>query len=337
MILIEGLGAIGGTFAARLIEAGQTPTLVAGNPAIASAINVNGITLRGGGREQRVSARAMVSLGDLPSGAKFDIAFLCMKANDVVDAARRSVPYLSDGGFVVSFQNGVAEPLIAEAIGAHRVVGGVLHWAATMHEPGIYEPTITKKIILGELDGGITPRLSRLKAIVGAAAAVELTHNITGALWSKLALNCTITTLGGLTGLTLSELLADARGRRVFVATYREVIDAANAHSIRLSRATVDPYGPYLAHDADADERRRVDDALAELERIYGPSRPSILQSLHRRKPTEVDFINGRVVAAADHAGIPAPLNAAVTRMIHEIERGQRDIARENLRDLEFR
>ena len=334
-ILIEGLGAIGGTLAARLIGAGRRPTLIAGNPAIADAINRSGITVRADGKDDRCEAQAIVSLDDLPPDAKFDVAFLCMKANSVVEAAQRTVSHLSDDGFVVSFQNGVAEPLIAAAIGQERVVGAVLHWAATMHEPGLYEPTITKKITLGELDGRIKPRLSGLEEIVRAAAAVEITDNIIGALWSKLALNCTITTLGGLTGLTLSELLGDRLGREFFLAAYREVIDAANAHSIQLPEATVDPYAPYLPDGADEATRKRVNEALDTLERIYGPSKPSILQSLQRHKPTEVDFINSQVVEAAKRAGLRAPVNAAITRLIHEIETGQREIDRKNLGDLE--
>lgn len=62
-----------------------------------------------------------------------------------------------------------------------------------------------------------------------------------GVLWSKLAINCTVNSVGALTGQTLGELLADARARRIFLRTYSEVVDTAEAHGIRLERIAADP------------------------------------------------------------------------------------------------
>jgi 2-dehydropantoate 2-reductase len=51
------------------------------------------------------------------------------------------------------------------------------------------------------------------------------------------------------------------------------------------------------------------------------PNPGSTLQSIRRGQPTEIDYLNGAVVAAAEAAGRHAPVNEALTRMVHEVER----------------
>jgi 2-dehydropantoate 2-reductase len=257
-----------------------------------------------------------------------------MKAFDVVHAAERTLPWLREGGCIVPFQNGVVEPIIAEVVGKERVIGIVSNWGGTMHEPGVYEQTVSGGVVVGELDGQVTPRLSWLEAVLRHLGRVVVTDNIMGALWSKLALNCTITSMGGLMGVPLSEILEHPQGRKFFLGAYREVVDVARAHGISLVTLTVDPYAAHLPLGADPGARRRVDQALAAIERVYGKGRPSVLQSLENGRETEIDFLNGHVVASADRVGLTAPINAVITRMIHEIENGSRDISLRNIEDL---
>ncbi len=319
---------------ARLIEASYDPTIVTGNQEIADAVRARGVVLRTPESTKAWPARAVCSLEDLPSSERFDIALLLMKATGVLEAGRRTLPLLSGDGYVVPFQNGVVHPQLVEALTEERVVGGLLNWGATMCEPGVYEQTVFGSTLIGEIDGRSSARLRELETIVGSFSRPVVTSNFTGAVWSKLALSCSITTLGGLTGLLLPEILGDFGGRAVFLAVYREVIETAERHQIRLARLALDPQAVYLPRDSDAGRREEVDRGLSELERFYGRSKPSILQSLERRRPTEVDFINGYVARAAAEVDLEAPLNGKLTSMIHEIERGARDIGPGNLEEL---
>ncbi len=60
----------------------------------------------------------------------------------------------------------------------------------------------------------------------------------------------------------------------------------------------------------------------------------SMLQSLERGRRSEVNFMNGYVVEKGQEKGVPAPVNAALTSMVREIEAGDRRISPENLGDL---
>jgi 2-dehydropantoate 2-reductase len=51
------------------------------------------------------------------------------------------------------------------------------------------------------------------------------------------------------------------------------------------------------------------------------PNLGSTQQSLRRGQPTEIDFLNGAVVREAGLAGLTAPVNRALTELVHEVER----------------
>lgn len=333
-LLIEGIGGIGGVLAAGAIDAGYSPVLITGNAEITRAIAEQGLRVRTPERELRLPAEAHTDLDELDPAARFDASWLVMKATSVCEAARRTCAHLAPEGYLVTFQNGIVEDAVGEIVGRERVVAGIVGWGGTMHAPGCYERTSGGKTLIGELDGHTSLRVERLATILLATGPVEISGNIRGALWSKLAINCTITTLGAITGDTLGEMLEDRRLRRVFLRTYAEVIDTAEAAGIELERIAAHPKLLYLPRGAGR-LRRSVKDLLVRaVARKYGRIRSSMLQSLERGRPTEIGFLNGYVVERAAEVGVPTPINAALVRQIREIERGLRPVARSNVEEL---
>jgi 2-dehydropantoate 2-reductase len=331
-ILIEGVGGVGGIVAARLTAAGYSPVLVTGNAEIAGAINKNGISAKTPTEEFNVLAKAVVNLDDLDETEPFDAALLIMKANPVVEAAKKTLPFLREGkGYVVTFQNGVVEDAVAGAVGAHRVVSGIIGWGATMHAPGVYEKTSGGGIHIGELDGRVSDRLKELEQALEVVCPVVISRNIRGALWSKMAINCMITTMGALTGQLLGEMLKDRRVREAFLVIYREVLDTAVAAGIKVERIAASPRLFYLPPNAGLLNRFLKDMLMQVLGRRYRKLKSSMLQSLERGRPTEIDYLNGYVVETARKHGVPVPLNSLVTRMVKEIESGRRRIERRNM------
>jgi 2-dehydropantoate 2-reductase len=333
-IMVEGIGGLGGIIAARLIQAGYHPTLVTGNPAIASAVNEHGLRITAPEGKAAVPARAFPSLGDLPQDRAFDAAYLLMKAHNVLRAARETLPFLARDGYVVTFQNGIVEDAVAAEIGAERVIGALIGWGGTMHAPGVYEKTSEGSTHIGELDGRLSERVRALGEVLETFASVVVTQNIYGAVWSKLAINCVITTLGALTGDTLGVMLKDRRMRQVFLRTYREVVDTAEALGIALEPVAVDPKLLYLPKDAGALTALLKDMLARVVGHRYGRLMSSSLQSLERGRKTEISFLNGYVVEKAQAVNVDVPVNAALVCMIKEIESGMRPISPDNVADL---
>lgn len=315
---------MGGVFAGRLIEAGYAPTLVAG-ARVANAINARGITLRTSGQALQFEANAYASVNDIPGTGAFDVILLLTKAQHVVAAARSAANRAHGSTVFAALQNGIVEPAVAEVVGADRVIHSLLNWGASMHEPGVYERTAGIGTVLGERDGEVTERIKTLATCLKSVMPVSISTNILGAQWAKLQMNCAVTSFGALLAAPLAEILAVEAARRVFAEICREVLSVADAEGIRLETLAADPYAPRDNSHED------LDGWFKRIIGVYGGSVPSIRQDIERGRATEVDFLTGYVAERAAAHGIATPLCASITRMIHEVETGQRKLGMANL------
>ncbi len=334
-IAVVGAGAIGGITAAFLAREGWDVEVVCKHEETTRAAKWKGLHIFGVKGDFTVPVKAVTDIGDLSESK--DIILLATKATECVDAARRAARFMREDSALVSLQNGICEPALAEVVGADRVVGCVTAWGATMHGPAELEMTSGGEFVLGNIENRDRVRLEFLKDMLGVIVPTRVTDNIIGELYSKLIVNSCITSLGAVTGLELGRMLAVAQVRRIFLALMREMMETAAALNI-----TVEPGGGGKLDYYRFLEKRGP---LAELKRHltvriigfkYRRLRSSSLQSLERGRKTEIDFLNGYVVEKARQLDVPVPLNEAVVRMIKEIEAGKRKIAPANLEEAPF-
>ncbi len=344
-ILMMGCGAVGGVIAAGLLGAGHDVTLVTHNAAISAAIANNGLHLvTPDGRRTLAAAICAGACSDMAGvEGPFDVALLCTKATDVEEAANEALPRLSLDGYVVTLQNGIVEERVSEIVGRQRVVGAIVGWGATMHRPGIYEMMSRGETTIGELDGTLTTRVTELRATLSAAAPTAVSANIVGALWSKLAIDCVVTTLGAITGQTVGALLRRRSARQLALAIVSEVLDTAAAWQVvpEPVGGTLDLARLYVT-PARRSRRLRLSHItqhvlMAAVAGKFRRLRSSMLQSLERGRAPEIEFLNGYVVAKARQQAISTPVNDALTAMVREIAAGTRPIHPANLNQLAVR
>ncbi len=332
-ILIEGVGGIGGVIAAELIRAGYDLTLVTNNPRITAAITHHGLRFSTPEEDQViVPAAALTTLDELPDDALFDAAYLMMKANAVVAAARQTLPHLQPDAYMVSFQNGIVEEAIAAVVGSMgRVISASVAFGSNMEALGVYRRTSPGQIFIGEWDGQMTPRLNRLKTALSHVIPTRTTPNIVGILWGKLCWNCAVSGLCAVSGMILGDLFATRTGRLLFLHIMREVMDTAHALGLTVEPGVIDYAAYYPAPEADL---AAIEAQVSRLGDLYHDVKPSSLQSLERGRPTETEFLNGYVIRRAAEAGVDAPLNRLIASQIAEIEAGTRAIAPTHLDEL---
>jgi 2-dehydropantoate 2-reductase len=143
---------------------------------------------------------------------------------------------------------------------------------------------------------------------------------MSGAIWSKLLINCSVTTIGAVAGRTMREYIATDAGRAVFACAYGEALAVALASGARPETMYVDPIPPgWTSRSSDGPEY------AAWLERIvaaYGDLKPSMLQDFERGRRTEIEFINGYVAARGDELGVPTPVNDRIIEAVRAITAG---------------
>lgn len=321
--LVVGCGGIGGLVAAHLFAHGHDVTVLTTNTQIASAINSNGIRIVGDDRVNSVRGKAETDLG--PSTEAFDYILLATQPPQVEEAARDVLPFLAPHGAMVTFQNGLCEERIASIAGKDRILGGVVAWGASMLEPGVYERTSPGGFVLGRMDGASDERLEPLALALGSIGETTISHNLAGARWSKLAINCAITSLGALGGERLGVLMRHRFIRRLALEVMTEVVLTSRALGVRLEKVsgTLD-----LDWIALTDEERRAVGStglfvkhaiLIAVGTRFRKMRSSMLAAIERGRPPAVDFLNGEITRRGQASGVATPINSAIQTEVHAV------------------
>jgi 2-dehydropantoate 2-reductase len=332
-VLVMGAGGIGGIVTGSLAEVGADVTAVTTNRAIADAVSTNGFRLRADGTTRTVRGR--VELG-VPTGERFDVILLATQPPQVEEAARAAVPLLADDGNMVVLQNGLCEARIAKIAGEHRVIGAIVAWGASMPSPGRYERTAAGGFTLGRIDagarGGGEPdeAVRRLGGLLEAIGPVSYTGNLVGARWSKLALNCAISSLPTIAGERLGPLVGVRRYRRLTLDVMTEVVEVARRESVRLEKVSGTLDLDWIAL-TESERRAKLGSPgltakhslLLAVGLRYRRMRSSMLAAIERGRPPAIDFLNGEVVSRAARHGVATPVNARVVETVGAIARGE--------------
>ena len=321
--LVVGCGGIGGLVAAHLFAHDHDITVLTTNTQIASAINAHGFRVTGDERVNSVRGNAFTALA--PQTAGFDYILLATQPPQVEEAARDVLPFLAPQGAMVTFQNGLCEERIAKIAGKDRVLGGVVAWGASMHEPGVYERTSPGGFVLGRMDGAQDERLEPLAFALGSIGETIISSNLAGARWSKLAINCAITSLGALGGERLGVLMRHRFMRRLALEIMTEVVLASRAAGVRLEKVSGTLDLDWIAL-TDA-ERSAVGSTglfakhaiLLAVGTRFRKMRSSMLAAIERGRPPAVDFLNGEISRRGQMFGIATPINAAIQAEVHAV------------------
>ena len=319
--LVWGAGAIGGTLGAYFARGGGDVTMVDTCLEHVDAIVRYGLRITGPIDDFAVRVAAFTPQ---TLNGTWDDIILATKAHHTDVAVRALGPHLAAGGCVVSAQNGLNELAIAEVVGAERTVGAFVNFGADYLEPGVVHYAGRGAVVVGEIDGRITPRAAAIRdALQQFDAGAIVTGNIWGYLWGKEAYGAMLFATA-LTHESIADALAMPGYRDLYVALAREVLAVAAAR--RVQPEAFDGFDPsaYLLN-APVGAAERSLDALVAHNRRSAKSHSGIWRDLAvRRRPTEVDAQLGIVATLGAEAGVPTPLTARLVSLIHEIECGAR-------------
>jgi len=318
--LIIGIGALGGLIAARLRAAGCPVWLATRAAEQAESLSASGLRVTGVGGAVTVQATAVAPLDAYGAHDNFDLVLLATKGHDAIEAAPKVSLLLGPNATLLPIQNGGVPQMLAERLG-NRVLGGLSNLGATMETLGIYEQRNAGHLLVGELAGGESERTEQICRWLGRAVEVRATGNLRGAVWSKLLLNCSVTTIGAIAGGTMREYIASPEGRELFNRTYDEALSVALATGAQPETMLVEPIPPGWRAGSIATEAR--DAWIARILTAYGDVTSSMLQDIRRGRTTEIEFINGYVVNVARQFGLDAPMNAAIVETVHAITSGR--------------
>jgi 2-dehydropantoate 2-reductase len=343
-IAIVGAGAVGGLVGGHLARAGFDVTLIDAWPEHVMAMQAKGVVLTEPGSEYRIPIRAL-HVGEVQSlrAAPLDLAFVCAKLYDTDWAAALIAPYLAPSGFMVTLQNGLIEERIAAVVGWGRTVGCIagglyVRLAAPGHIIRARQPAQGARRVfqVGEVHGRITSRVRAVAQMLNHVDGADVTANLWGERWSKLTANAMTSALCAVSGLKLRQLHLDAAGQMIMVRLGGEAVAAGLA--LGFSVADIFGVAPgrwVAAATGDASAMADVRSAIQhQTEDMEESALSGMAQDLAKGRRTEIEYLNGYVLAKAAEVGTPAPTHAILVSLMREIERGAAGSGREALNHL---
>jgi 2-dehydropantoate 2-reductase len=302
-IAIVGVGAMGSVYAALLASGGHDVWGVDVWKEHVEAIRENGLRVEGASGDRTVRIHATTDPSDVRDA---DLVIIATKHDGVVKGAQAALEMAKPEAPILTIQNGLGSAdQVAAIVDAQRVLIGVVGgFGASMKGPGHAHHNGMEFVRLGEMAGGLTPRLEEVaEAWRSGGFKVSTYADIHKMVWEKLICNCTYSGPCALTGLRVGEVQANASAWSIAAACATEAYLVARAKGIGLD--FTDPVAYVKAFGEKIPK-----------------SRPSMLLDHLAGRRAEVDNINGSIPREGAKLGIATPVNSVVVALLKAKESG---------------
>ncbi len=315
-IVVFGAGSVGIYIGGSLLAAGADVSLI-GRARMGERIARQGVLLTDlHGAEVRLDGAQVPYSEDPGALREADLVLVTVKSADTATAADAIHTHAKPSALVLSLQNGIgnADVLRARLVGG-TVLGGMVPFNVVQMDHGRFHRGTE-----GELMVQASPALARWHAPFQSARLPLVERSDFAAVqWGKLLLNLN-NPVNALSGLPLRAELSQRAYRRCLALLIDEALTALRAADIAPAKVgRVAPrLLPILLRMPDAVFTR----IAAAMLRIDPEARSSMWEDLQAGRRTEIDYLNGAVVALAKSAGRQAPANQRIVELIRRAEAG---------------
>lgn len=326
---IYGAGSLGTVLGAYMTRQGTPVELVNRNRAHVEALRDGGARIRGT-VEMTVPVRAL-----LPEEMEgpYDVIFLLTKQLHNREVVAFLKPLLAPDGVIVTLQNGIPEPGIAEIVGWEHTMGCVVEWGATLSAPG--ECVLTSapgklSFHMGRMEGISDEKFLQVKALLEQMCPVYTEDNLMGARWTKLLINATFSGLGTVVGGVFGNVSEDKSVRPVALLCMKECMDVGFAAGVRFAPVQGKDI-TRLFYYKNGLKRAFALALMPFAMKEHRDIEPSMLQDLKKGKPCEVEAINGVVCEWGRKYGVPTPVNDRIVEVIRREQDGELKLEKSNI------
>lgn len=309
-IVIAGAGSIG-CFIGGLLALGGAEVVLLARPRIAAELAADGLTLTSfeGWSERLEPGRIKVETDPAEALRNAELVLVTVKSGATAEMAGLIAAHAPAQAEVISLQNGLGNAdLLRAALPARKVHAGMVSFNVLHQCEGRFHRGTSGPLVIA---AGAPP-------LIAPHLDILAHHDMAAVLAGKLVYNLN-NALNALSGLTLREQLGDRRWRRILAAAQDEALAVLRAEGITpwsLGGIPVTRFPRLL----------RLPDFLFRIVakrgvRIDAAARSSMWEDLQRGRPTEIDELQGAVIARAAALGLKAPVNRAIADAIKAAER----------------
>ncbi len=282
-----------GTLFGFHLAAGCDVTILDDNAAVAEAVERDGLRVNDDPpRKVAVAHRAHDLYGS-------QMLFLFVKAVDTLRALRAFAGELDPSAPVVSLQNGVGnEDAIKTALGgAVPVILGITTESSQTVAHACVRSSEQGNTIIGSTSASTTTAHTVTDLLTRSGLRASVVYDIRPHLWGKLVANASVNALSALLDCDAGEIPRDPNAARLAEALAEETANVAAA--LKISLPFVNPW-------------QYVTEVIA----LGADAKSSMAYDLESGHPSEIDHINGAVVAFGRRTATPTPYNDAMVRLV---------------------
>jgi 2-dehydropantoate 2-reductase len=309
---IAGAGSLG-CFVGGMLAAGGRRGARLGRPRGIAEIEATGLRPTSFEGIDQTIARDRFALSENPSVfADADIVLVTVKSADTAAMADIIAKHAPSDVVIVSLQNGVGNTaVLRNRLPGRRVLGGMVPFNVIALGQGRFHRATSGDIVIAQDEGRLAEKLSV------AGLTIRATDNIEGVQWGKLVLNLN-NALNALADLPLRRQLAQRPWRRLFADQMAEGLAAIRAEGIKPVSPTPIPVGlmPSLLRLPDI----IFEPMLGRTMKIDPEARSSMWEDLQRRRPTEIDYLQGVITEIAGRNRLDVPLSRRIVALIKRAE-----------------
>lgn len=306
-ILVLGAGAIGSVFGGFLAKSGEDVTLY-GREHCITPINERGLSIEGiWGKHHVTNIKGYSNLNKIArcEGTSFDLVLITVKSYDTRNLLEHYLHTFEASNIAVSLQNGLGNlEIIAELLGKDKAIGGRVIFGAELIEPARVKVTVyADKVVLGSLQDGVP--LDTVKEICQLLDASGIpstyTDEIDNYIWGKVLYNATLNPLSCLLKVNYGKLLDNIESKSIMEDIVREIFALLHKTKSTVPWADAEEYSAHLFNQLIPPTCEHFS---------------SMLQDIRSGKKTEIDSLNGRIVARAEQLGFDLPINRVLTALV---------------------
>ncbi|MGY0570982.1 2-dehydropantoate 2-reductase [Bradyrhizobium sp. RDM12] len=311
-IVVAGAGAIGCFVGGQLAAADRRVALLV-RPRVKTEIERFGLRLTDfDGAEKKLDAGRLALSEDPAIFHSAGIVLVTVKSADTAEAADQIAQHAPHDAVVVSLQNGVGNvAVLQQRLGGRRVLAGMVPFNVVAMGEGRFHRSTSGDITIGEDADNTAASLS----VPGLN--LRGSRDIAGVQWGKLIINLN-NALSALSDMPLAAQLANRDWRRLFADQMAEGLAALKAAGITPASTTPIPpnWTPTLLRLPDM----IFNAILGRTMKIDPEARSSMWQDLKQGRRTEIDYLQGAVIALAEQNNVDVPLMRRIVALVKDAE-----------------
>ncbi|SFJ32737.1 2-dehydropantoate 2-reductase [Bradyrhizobium sp. Gha] len=311
-IVVAGAGAIGCFVGGQLAASGRRVGLLV-RSRVKTEIERFGLQLTDFDGSERKLGAGQLALSEDPSilyGA--GIVLVTVKSADTAGVADQIAQHAPQDAVIVSLQNGVGNvAVLRERLGGRRVLAGMVPFNVVAMGEGRFHRSSSGDIQVAEDADNIAAALS----VPGLH--LRASRDIAGVQWGKLIINLN-NALSALSDMPLAAQLANRDWRGLFADQMAEGLAALKAAGITPVSSTPIPMNWTHAMLRLPDMIFKA--ILGRTMKIDPEARSSMWQDLKQGRKTEIDYLQGAVIALAEQNKLDVPLMRRIVVLVKEAE-----------------